>query len=152
MILTKGSGNSLRFFASAVIGLAFSPFVFTGSTHAAEASTVVTSGSVIIVDGKSHRLYGIRAPKPGDTCQLRGKQRDCGILSRAGLMDLTAGARVVCNAAPGGLAGSRCLSDGYDLTEGMIHTGWAQVLSDAPPRLHTLMKTAKAKKRGLWHD
>ncbi len=145
-------GQKLRHCVFSSLAVAVLVSLPVRAVQAEGASTVVNSGNEIVVNGQSHILYGIKSPKPGDTCQLRGKERDCGVLSRAGLMDLTAGAQVKCTAAPAGLIGSKCLSDGYDLSEGMVHTGWAEALGNAPQRLRTIMKTARTKKRGLWHD
>jgi endonuclease YncB( thermonuclease family) len=78
--------------------------------------------------------------------------RDCGRIARAGLMDLTAGGQVTCVPAPGHPGTSLCRSDGYDLSEGMVHTGWAQASPDAPRHLEELMIVACRHGRGLWND
>lgn len=114
--------------------------------------TNVLSGERLTVGGTTHVLYGIKVPAVGEQCHLRGKSRDCGILARASLKDLTAGATVICKPSTLAPARSKCLSDGYDLSEGMIYTGWAVTLPTAPSRLHHLMKRAKAKRHGLWHE
>jgi endonuclease YncB( thermonuclease family) len=120
---------------------------------AASASEVrVIDGGRIAVAGMVHVLYGIDAPMPGMRCRLRGRMRDCGGIARAGLMDLTAGGQVVCVPAPAHPGKSLCRSDGYDLSEGMIHTGWAEVAPDAPRHLEDLMVVACRHGRGIWND
>lgn len=127
----------------------FSVFL-AGSAHAGSAD--VLNGGRLTVDGVTHVLYGIKSPALGEQCQLRGKSRDCGVLARAGLKDLTAGATVICKPSKVAPDASKCLSDGYDLSEGMVYTGWAVPLPAAPQRLHKLMKRAKTKRHGMWHE
>lgn len=124
--------------------------VQAGSAHAGSAD--VLNGGRLTVDGVTHMLYGITAPALGEQCQLRGKSRDCGVLARAGLKDLTAGANVICKPSKAAPDASKCLSDGYDLSEGMVYTGWAVPLPAAPQRLHMLLKRAKTKRHGMWHE
>lgn len=113
--------------------------------------TAILTGQTLELGGTRYRLYGIDVPQPGDMCHLRGALRDCGRLARAALMDLTAGAVVVCSPSPAGTRGSRCLADGYDLSEGMVYTGWAKARPEAPKRLSRLMSEARRKRRGLWY-
>ena len=120
------------------------------SARSGEKATILTGQSLELGDAR-HRLYGIDAPRPGDMCRLRGALRDCGRLARAALMDLTAGAVIVCSPSPTGTNGSRCLANGYDLSEGMVYTGWARARPDAPERLSRLTSEARRKRRGLWH-
>ncbi len=111
----------------------------------------VVDGDTLLVDGKIRNLVGVRAPRLGERCRVRGRQRDCGLIARASLLDMTAGATVVCkrvSAAPA--ARYRCLADGYDLSEGIVHTGWARALPDAPARYRDIMREAQARKRGMW--
>jgi endonuclease YncB( thermonuclease family) len=112
----------------------------------------VIDGGRIAVAGIVHVLYGISAPEPGVRCRLRGRTRDCGGIARAGLMDLTAGGQVACRPAPAHPGKSLCRSDGHDLSEGMIHTGWARASADAPRHLEELMIVACRHHRGLWND
>ena len=123
-----------------------------GPAAAADNETRVIDGGRIAVVGIDHVLYGISAPEPGMRCRLRGRMRDCGRIARAGLMDLTAGGQVACAPAPAHPGKSLCRSDGYDLSEGMVHTGWARAAPDAPRYLEDLMIVACRHGRGLWND
>ncbi len=93
-------------------------------------------------------LRHISAPPLGTSCQLGGTSRDCGLISRASLMDLTAGAAITCTLGDDGLG--RCTSGGFDLAENMVYTGWAVPRAGAPKRYWAQMKGAKARRRGFW--
>ncbi len=142
-----GSGRTRGLFILAAM-LAFTLAPLSAGSRAGEIRVI--DGGRIEVGGTVHTLYGIKAPALGEMCQVRGNRHDCGILARAGLMDLTAGAKVNCKPSNSEPQKSRCLSDGYDLSEGMVYTGWAVVLPQSPKRLQTLMKEAKAGRRGMW--
>ncbi len=129
--------------------------VLTAFMSAVRAETPVTAGTFRIPDGnhviiqdRRYRLTGIEAPMPGEKCHLRGKIRDCGIFARAALLDLTAGATLVCRST--GDSAYRCRADGYDLSEGMAYTGWAVTRPGAVRRYRSVMREARRKKRGFW--
>ena len=119
------------------------------------------SGPVEIIDaatlrvgGQMVRLNGIATPKPGDQCPLRGMQIPCGRVATTALKDLTAGAAVRCqthgqSGAPGVILAT-CAADGYDLSEGMIYTGWARPDKGATARYREVEKAARKRRRGLW--
>ena len=90
----------------------------------------VVDGQTLVVAGSRLRLEGIVAPPPGTLCQVRGNQQDCGRISTTALMDLTAGAEITCRrreqVAADGTRYARCRAAGYDLSEGMVYTGWAE--------------------------
>lgn len=127
---------------------------FTAPARAEIAGTaMVVSGDIIEIAGQAVALYGIDAPEPGQTCTLFGKQRDCGHLAKTALMDLTSGARVVCRKTGKARAGhpvAKCSTGGFDLSENMVHTGWAL----AEPGVGTVylakQREARRAKRGLW--
>ena len=67
----------------------------------AQAETL--SGRVKVIDAINMRvgqqlvrLYGIAAPKTSDRCPLRSVTIKCGRIATTALMDLTAGAKVIC--------------------------------------------------------
>ncbi len=109
----------------------------------------VIDGDSLEVAGQVFDLTGIDAPEIDQRC--RRKQRDyaCGSLAQAALMDLTAGVEVACQTLINQEA--RCSAGGYDLSEGMIYTGWALVPpgSTGSP-LAALQKQAEEREHGLW--
>lgn len=108
----------------------------------------VIDGSTMLVAGQTVRLADIVVPRLGSKCVWRGKPLDCGVLARAGLKDITAGAEVVC--IPVGANAHRCKDGSFDLAFGLIHAGWAVPVSDAPGHYHKKMQDAKEHKRALW--
>ncbi len=111
-------------------------------------------GDRLVVAGTLVRLAGIDAPEDGQSCRLaNGRIYDCGRISTTALMDLTAGVGVVCDMTGeslGGLPLATCRAGGYDLSKGMVHTGWAL----AWPRTGTVYAAvegaARKARRGLW--
>jgi endonuclease YncB( thermonuclease family) len=69
------------------------------------------------------------------------------------LMDLVAGVDIRCvprrgqNTAP---IMANCFAAGYDLSEGMVHTGWALAMPRAGTKYARIEAKAKQAKRGLW--
>ncbi|MFQ5954915.1 MAG: thermonuclease family protein, partial [Kiloniellales bacterium] len=113
----------------------------------------VIDGNTLEVAGTRVRLFGIEAPDLDQPCRLRGRARPCGVIARAALKDLTAGAELRCRPKGHDAAGralATCTADGYDVAEGMVYTGWALALEAAPPRYHALQRQAKKARRGLW--
>jgi len=134
-----------------IAGAVAGAFVFSAAA-ASEAITTrtftVIDGNRIAVDGRELRLDGIVAPELGRQCMLGGKARDCGLIARSGLLDLTAGATVTCRKA--GAKTHRCTAGGYDLSEGMVYTGWAVPLDGAPKAYWRVLKGAQDRPRGFW--
>ncbi len=120
-------------------------FALTAAPPARAGEVTVLRGDLLILDGQRHRLAGIAAPVPGQKCILRGRIIDCGRIATSQLKDLTAGADVRCRRGGDGM--SLCTSDGYDLSEGMVHTGWARALNDKRRKLEL---AARAARRGMW--
>ncbi len=120
-------------------------------------SPKVIDGDTLEVRGKVFRLHGIDAPELGQACRIRGRLYDCGLVARTALLDLTAGAKVVCTpisrssdeptdeGQPG-----RCSAGGYNLSEGMAYTGWALVQREQTTRYLRFETQAKSAGRGLW--
>jgi endonuclease YncB( thermonuclease family) len=141
----------VRFFAClGILGLAIA------AAGAAEPLTSrnfsVIDGNRLEIGGREIRLAGIVAPELGQACLLYGKRRDCGLVARSGLLDLTAGATVTCMPASevDGAAAYRCTAGGYDLSEGMVYTGWAVPLEGAPQAYWRVLDGARARPRGFW--
>ncbi len=119
----------------------------SGPVEVIDAATLRVAGQVV-------RLRGIAAPKPGDQCALRGTTIPCGRVATTALMDLTAGAEVHCqthaqSGGPGTLLAT-CEAGGYDLSEGMIYTGWARPDKRATARYREVEEDARKRRRGLW--
>ncbi len=125
------------------------------------AAAEILSGPVKVIDAANLRfgeqlvrLHGIAAPKPGDRCPLRSVTIRCGRIATTALMDLTAGASVECkthgdpNAM--GVYLATCKANGYDLSEGMVYTGWARPVKGAPAHYRKVEAGARKRGRGLW--
>lgn len=136
-------------------------FVAAALIHAhaamAEPSTIglpeVVDGETLRVGGKTFRLYGIDAPDIAQTCEIRGRTYNCGRVSMTALMDLVAGVKIRCaprRNSPGTPAVAHCFAAGYDLSEGMVHTGWALAMPRDGTKYARIEARAKTAKRGLW--
>ena len=131
----------------------------SGATPAAGSESLssknfdVLDGNRLVISGREIRLTGIVAPNLGQQCVLFDKTQDCGLIARAGLLDLTAGATVTCTPAAENVDGTpahRCTAGGYDLSEGMVYTGWAVPLDGAPRIYWRVLEGARARPRGFW--
>jgi endonuclease YncB( thermonuclease family) len=113
----------------------------------------VLAGDLIQLQGRRLRLAGIDAPELGQRCALKARLYDCGEVARTALLDLTAGTEVRCRPLGPGPAGStmaRCFAAGYDLSEGMVYTGWALAEPAAAGRYGAVQEQAQSARRGLW--
>ena len=118
------------------------------SAQMLQGQFVVIDGQTMRIGGSEVRLADIAVPELGEHCIWNGNTLDCGVLARAGLMDITAGATVECKPAGGDT--HRCFAGDYDLSFGMIHAGWAIALPGAPAHYQARMQQAREKKRALW--
>ena len=130
---------------------AFTPALAQESTGTAR----VIDGDTLEVDGNLYRLSGIDAPELGQTCQWPNKKIRCGEISRTAMMDLVAGAEVVCKPVAGGTdtkegVEALCVAGGFDIGANMVHTGWALVAPGGPPAYRKTQEKARAAKHGLW--
>lgn len=113
----------------------------------------VLSGDLIELGGQRLRLAGIDAPEPDQRCLLRERLYDCGALARAALLDLTAGVEVICRPlAPGPkeTVTAHCWAQGYDLSEGMVYTGWALIAPHTDDTYAAQQARARSAGHGLW--
>ena len=111
----------------------------------------VIDGDTLDLAGTRVRLQDIDAPELGQQCLLKGKLYPCGEIARAALLDLTAGTEIVCELTDrNGTETARCTADDYDLSGGMVYTGWALADRRVSARYVTLENGAKAAPRGLW--
>ncbi len=110
-------------------------------------------GDTLLLQGERLRLDGVDAPDLEQRCWRGSRLYDCGAVARTALLDLMAGAEVICRPlgpGPGETTLARCTADGYDLSEGMAYTGWAMTLDLAPPRYRAVEVGAREAGRGLW--
>ncbi len=118
---------------------------------------MLVDAETIEVDGTRFRLHGIDAPEPDQTCRKGAAVVPCGRIAATALMDLVAGASVRCvpiananepkTAEP---AAATCRADGYDLSEGMVYTGWALADRAVSRRYVEFENGAAAAGRRLW--
>lgn len=128
--------------------------VVPASAETITGASRIIDGDSLEVAGRKIDLLGVDAPELGQSCHWPRKVIDCGLIAKSALMDLTAGVSVVCDleaAQDDGNALGVCRAAGYDLSEGMAHTGcWAVALGDAPQRYKTAMAGAREAERALW--
>lgn len=110
----------------------------------------VIDGNTIELAGQRLRLHGIDAPELGQVCELRGKPYDCGEISRAALLDLTAGTPILCRPIESESGTAYCFAEDYDLSSGMVYTGWALADREVTDRYVETEAGARDGKRGLW--
>lgn len=113
--------------------------------------TIVT-GDTLVLQGYQVRLFGIDAPELGQDCDMHGRSYDCGYIAATALMDLTAGARVRCEIKQQAELTliAICFAGDYDLSEGMVYTGWALALPGETSRYRAFEEDARKAQRGLW--
>jgi len=123
----------------------------------------VIDGNRLTLNGTRIRLYGIAAPDLRQSCEWPNKTIPCGAISKTAMMDLIAGARVVCRErVEPRHAGTRhadadhmerlaiCYAGGFDIGANMVHTGWALAYPKTPSDYATIEARARKKARGLW--
>ncbi len=114
----------------------------------------VILGDVLEVQGKRVRLVGIDAPEKQQDCRAAsGKVFNCGHISATALMDLTAGVAISCVLTGNivhGLPTALCRAGGYDLSRGMVHSGWALGVSGIRYDLRSDREYRSRRKHGLW--
>jgi endonuclease YncB( thermonuclease family) len=113
------------------------------------APTIV-DGETLEVGGTRFRLWGIDAPDPRQRCVIRGRDYNCGRISTTALMDLVAGVKVRCRPVAKSPGVARCYAGGYELSEGMVHTGWALSMPRNHARFAPIEKKVAAARHGLW--
>ena len=139
--------------------------VFSVSLAPGVAAQEEISGTARVIDGDTLEIGGVRlslagidAAEPGQRCARGERLVDCGIGAGAQLSDLTAGVTVSCvmlglgNPAHDAVEGisAHCAADGYDLSEGMVYTGWALVEPGEAQLYRNFQRDAEASERGLW--
>jgi len=126
----------------------------------AEAVAAEIAGRPIVIDGDSLelggrrvRLHGIDAPELDQTCAWPDREVPCGENARTALLDLLAGAEIVCQPVGEivqGEAVAVCFADGVDLGRDMVDAGWALVDRRRSTAYVAVEDAARAAARGLW--
>lgn len=125
-------------------------WIFPATAADITGTPTIIDGETLEVGGKRFRLWGIDAPDPRQTCVIRKREYNCGRISTTALMDLVAGVNVTCRPVAKSKGVARCYAGGYELSEGMIHTGWALAMPRDHARFAPIEKRAAAKRHGLW--
>ena len=120
------------------------------STGGVTGSAAVIDGDTVEVMGSRLDLYGIDAPELDQVCKMHNEPYDCGEVARAALLDLTAGAVLVCKRIDAMPGTAICTSDDYDIGAGMVYTGWALADPERPKRYSKTEAGARDALRGLW--
>ena len=118
-----------------------------------QGRATIIDGDTLEVAERRVRLVGIDAPELGQLCAYRGNEIDCGLIAKTQLNDLTAAAIVDCDIIEqraDGVAVARCAAGGYDLSEGMVYTGWARADPRWSDRYLADEAESRTAKRGLW--
>jgi endonuclease YncB( thermonuclease family) len=127
--------------------------ISAGAAGEIEGTPDVLDGDTLVLEGHRLRLAGVDAPEPGQRCWLKDRLYDCGNVARTALLDLTAGATVVCRPrgpGPDETTLALCTAGGYDLSEGMAYTGWALALPGTEGRYRHEEERAQTAGHGLW--
>lgn len=135
-----------------LVGLCLAASVPAAAGGELRGPAEVLAGDRLRVAGTELALAGIDAPEPGQMCELGGRNDDCGRIAATALMDLTAGVEITCRiVGPGDPPRARCRGpDGWDLSEGMVYTGWALVRRREDPTLLARQRIARERRHGLW--
>ncbi len=146
----RGVTTALRSIAIAAMILV--PVVAAQAQTVAEGPPEVIDGETVRIGGETFRLHGIDAPDLAQTCELRGRSYNCGRVSMTALMDLVAGVNIRCvpRSTSAAAPTANCFATGYDLSEGMVHTGWALAMPRHGTKYARIEAKAKNAKRGLW--
>ncbi|MBT5049672.1 MAG: thermonuclease family protein [Rhodospirillaceae bacterium] len=132
--------------------------VFIGPAYGAQKTISgkpeIISGDTLSIGGTTVRLAGIDAPETGQNCRVvSGRIFDCGRISATALMDLTVAATVSCRLTGerlDSLPSAKCTAGGYDLSKGMVHTGWALAWPRSGTNYSAVEAAARKRKHGLW--
>ncbi len=152
--MTRGDGRrSVKAPLAAMAAMLLISVAPAGAQTATVGTPEVVDGETVRVAGKTFRLHGIDAPDLAQKCEIRGRVYNCGRVSMTALMDLVAGVEIRCVPRRGANASpvlANCFADGYDLSEGMVHTGWALAMPRHDTKYARIEAKAKKAKRGLW--
>jgi len=135
------------------------PDSLLANDHSVSGPATVIDGQTVMIGDARYVLYGIAAPRLGQTCEWPDQEIPCGDVSRTALMDLVIASTVNCTSVadeedpdntPNSAIIAHCEVGGFDLGRNMVHTGWAVVDRRIGDRYSDTEDNARAAKRGLW--
>ena len=113
----------------------------------------VRSGNEILIGKRAIRLFGIRAPKIDDICQIEEAKMKCGIVAWSQLIQLADGWHLSCDIElkiKGSADFATCYIGERDVNEGMVRSGWAKAVRKQTERYIVDEEDARTSRRGLW--
>ena len=134
-----------------------SVLLFTGfSAWGEEISGIadVRSGSEIVLNGITLRLFGLKAPPVDERCELSDGKFRCGVVAWAELIKLADGRDIACDIESKGGDGppvATCYLGERDINETLVRSGWAEARADVD-RYHADQADARRSRRGLWAE
>lgn len=140
--------------SAVLFGMSLVPNWGNAASLTVKGKPEILTGDSLSVAGTDLRLKGIDAPEKGQLCRVAsGRVYDCGLVSKTALMDLTVATTVTCRLTGGtldNLPEAKCSAGGYDLSEGMVHTGWALAWPKSGTKYSTVQITAQKAGNGMW--
>ena len=138
-----------------IVATAFAAFLTLCPSITAQARDLsVISGTVIDVNGKRIRLWGIRAPGADTVCRLGTAAETCAAMSRWVLERLVGDGELRCLVMinqPGGPVGAQCSVQGADLGHLMVLGGWATDDGAESGGFYALQEeVAREQRVGMW--
>lgn len=130
-------------------------FTFIPTLSFAEISgpVRVIDGDTLEIEGKKIRLFGIDAPELNQTCEWPNQTIQCGEIAKTAMMDLVAGAKVICQEKDTDRYGRTvavCFAEGFDIGRNMVHTGWALAYRKYSMDYVDTESKAQQAKHGMW--
>ena len=115
----------------------------------------VLSANLILIKGKTVRLFGIHAPQLDQICKINGARMRCGVVAWAELIRIADGAYLSCDVEKTkerktGVKVATCYSGEHDIGEALVRAGYAGALTSQSDRYKVDQEDAKQYVRGLW--
>ena len=114
----------------------------------------VVDGDTIWIGKTKIRLHGIDAPEMKQTCKTpKGKQSECGVLSKQFLSDLLSNREITCKGEEKDRYGrliAVCFIDWMDINEQIVMEGWALAYRKYSEDYVRAENYAKSMRRGIW--
>ena len=111
--------------------------------------------TLLIVDGREVRLFGIDAPELTQTCQTDGDEWQCGEEAKRNLEALVTGRRVECSAHSVDQYGrllSVCHAGRFALNATMVDYGWATAYREYSSDYILNEVRARTARAGIWRS